>query len=130
MAANHFTHPIFPFPLPARIASIQAAKAGISVTIGAVGRSISWRGSEAAFRQQKIISPGMKIPTRSVRHAFGQMRGRLNREGDDLLCYVIDQCQPTTSLRACKLAHEAMVDGAYLRFREVLLAPLEAGESL
>lgn len=117
----------------ARYASLEAAAAGLSVTVENVERKhcadrtlcVVWRGSEAQFRATRYFSKKpYSFPLRYRRHCPGELRGHLYKDSPDQFCYVIEWCHEISTIAMSRHVSAAMHDLNYLRFREALIEPL------
>jgi hypothetical protein len=123
----------------ARYASLEAAAAGLTVTVEEDERKchrdrticIMWRGSEEQFRATKYFSKKpYSFPMRERWHPVGELRGHFYRDGPDQFCYVIEWCHEISSIAAGRHAKQAMQDQVYMRFREMLTEPLPAADGV
>lgn len=119
-------------PLQARYASIEAAKAGLQVTVENVARPLNenrelcivWSGSEKQFRAIQYFSR-FKIFPKHARWCYPtQLRGYLNSTGFGTYRFVIEWCNEFSGVYAHRHKQRAMKDEGYLRFRDLLLSPL------
>ena len=118
----------FDYPLEARFSSIVASKAGLDVTIEpTIDRSddysLVWRGHEGAFRKSGYFNSPRPFPVRRRWCYPNNLRGHLERVGDDDFRFTIEWVYISTSSWGTfrRQSKQALKCPEYLKFRAKFL---------
>jgi hypothetical protein len=118
-------------PLPARYASIDASKAGLTVSVEMRKASgyykdlpcIVWRGTAEQFATTATFPGGVAVTSPKGKYITPmQLRGRVYPEGYGKFAFVIEWAR-SDGKRDIKLhAQKAIADENYLNFRDAVMA--------
>lgn len=122
------------FPLPARVASRQAAEHGLAVSVETISATcagedqpcIIWMGSREAFIATGVIAENA-FPVRHRWICSGSLRGTLYREVNGEFRFVLEFVMISERASRTEIAR-ARVDAAYQQFRRSMLKPLPQAE--